>query len=97
MINSFRGLLPPVLFGMLVVVALASVLVVTHWFQSDMALTYGTGGSGGSGGSGGLLVCPPYCTADVDEEEAALAENATTMMMTNQTAGENMTGTNSTN
>lgn len=38
-------------------------------------------------------MCPPMCEADIDEEEAALAENATS---TNQTASGNMTGTNST-
>jgi hypothetical protein len=87
--------LNPVIFG--IVIALASVLVVTPWFQSDMSPSYGTGGSCGSGGSGGLLVCPPDCPdADIDIAEAVEAGNAT--MMTNQTAANgNMTvGTNST-
>jgi hypothetical protein len=79
------------LFG--IVIALASALVVTPWFQSDVTLSYGTGGSGGSGGSGGLLVCPPDCPdADIDIAEAVKAGNAT--MMTNETLNENMTGTN---
>jgi hypothetical protein len=83
--------LNPVLFGV-VVTALASVLVITPWFQTDMALSYGTGGSGGSGGSGGLLVCPPDCPdADIDIAEAVEAGDTT--MMTNQTAANgNMTG-----
>jgi hypothetical protein len=76
--------LNPVVFGP--VIALASVLVVTLWFQSDMTLSYGTGGSGGGGGSGGLLVCPPYCSdADIDIDEAVEAENTTMAGATNQT------------
>jgi hypothetical protein len=40
-------------------------------------------------------ICPPMCAADIDEEEDVQAGNIT--MMTNQTAGGNMTGgTNST-
>jgi len=86
MTNSPRDSLNPLLFG--IVVALASLLMVTSWFQSDMAPSYGTGGSGGGGGSGGLLVCPPVCPdADVDVAEAAEAGNAT--MMTNQTSDGN--------
>jgi hypothetical protein len=89
MTNSPRDSLNPLLFG--IVVALASVLV-TPWFQSDIAPSYGTGGSGGRGGSGGLLVCPPVCPdADVDVAEAAGAGNAT-MMMTNQTSDGNTAG-----
>lgn len=40
--------------------------------------------------------CPSDDDADVDVAEAAEAGNATTMMMTNQTADGNMTVTNST-
>jgi hypothetical protein len=79
--------LNPGLFGM--VIALASVLVVTLLFQSDVTLSYGTGGYGGSGGSGGLLVCPPDCPdADIDIAEAVEADNTkntTTAGATNQT------------
>jgi hypothetical protein len=69
------------------VIAQASVSVVTLLFQSDVTLSYGTGRYGGSGGG---------ADADLDVEEAAEAENAT--MMTNQTAanGNLAGGTNST-
>ncbi|MGA7369382.1 MAG: hypothetical protein WBX01_09645 [Nitrososphaeraceae archaeon] len=84
MTNHPKGSSPPALFG--IVIALASVLVITPWFHSDMTLSYGTGGSGGSGGSGGLLVCPSECPdADIDIAEAVEAENATMAGATNQT------------
>lgn len=53
-------------------------------------------GSGGGGDSGRLLVCSSCCSdADLDIAEAVEAGN-TTIMMTNQTANGNITGTDST-
>jgi hypothetical protein len=84
MTNSDVGTLYPVLFG--IVIALASILVVTTWLQSDMTLSYGGGsnvgsgsfffGNGGNGGAGGL--------ADIDIAEAEDAGNATIAGAANQ-------------
>jgi hypothetical protein len=89
-----KYLLNPLLFG--IVLALASVLVVTAVSQYALASYVikgqdgGNGGNaglfGGNGGDGGL--------ADIDIAEAEEAENAT--MMTNQTTNENTTAANST-